>query len=41
MHEPPAEVAAAFGLARANVDQIKRRMGQRLSVLVSSMTDEE
>ena len=41
MHEPPAEVAAAFGLSRANVDQIKRRMVQRLSVLVSSMTDEE
>ena len=41
MHEPPAEVAAAFGLSRANVDQIKRRMIQRLSVLVSSMTTEE
>ena len=41
MHEPPAEVAAAFGLSRANVDQIKRRMVQRLSVLVSSMTAEE
>jgi len=41
MHEPPAEVAAAFGLARANVDQIKRRMVQRLSALVSSMTAEE
>ena len=41
MHEPPAEVAAAFGLSRANVDQIKRRMVQRLSSLVSSMTAEE
>ena len=41
MHEPPAEVAAAFGLSRTNVDQIKRRMVQRLSVLVSSMTAEE
>ena len=41
MHEPPAEVAAAFGLSRANVDQIKRRMVQRLSTLVSSMTAEE
>ena len=41
MHEPPAEVAAAFGLSRTNVDQIKRRMVQRLSVLVSSMTTEE
>lgn len=41
MHEPPAEVAAAFGLSRANVDQIKRRMVQRLSVLVTSMTADE
>ena len=41
MHEPPAEVAAAFGLSRTNVDQIKRRMVQRLSVLVSSITAEE
>ena len=41
MHEPPAEVATAFGISRANVDQIKRRMVQRLSVLVSSMTAEE
>lgn len=41
MHEPPAEVAAAFGISRTNVDQIKRRMVQRLSVLVSSMTAEE
>ena len=41
MHEPPAEVAAAFGISRTNVDQIKRRMVQRLAVLVSSMTAEE
>ena len=41
MHEPPAEVAAAFGISRTNVDQIKRRMVQRLSVLVSSITAEE
>ena len=41
MHEPAAEVAAAFGISRTNVDQIKRRMVQRLSVLVSSMTAEE
>jgi RNA polymerase sigma factor (sigma-70 family) len=41
MHEPPAEVAAAFGLSRANVDQIKRRMVQRLSALVAAMTDEK
>ena len=37
----PAEVAAAFGLARANVDQIKRRMVQRLSTLVAAMTEDE
>lgn len=41
MHEPPAEVAAAFGISRTNVDQIKRRMVQRLSTLVSSMTADE
>lgn len=41
MHKPPAEVAAAFGISRTNVDLIKRRMVQRLSVLVSSMTAEE
>lgn len=41
MHEPPAEVAAAFGISRTNVDQIKHRMVQRLSALVSSMTAEE
>ncbi len=38
MHESPAEVAEAFGISRANVDQIKRRMVQRLSALVSAMT---
>ena len=41
MHEPAAEVAAAFGISRTNVDQIKHRMVQRLSALVSSMTAEE
>ena len=38
LHEPPAEVAAAFGMSRANVDQVKRRLVQRLSALVKSMT---
>ena len=38
LHEPPAEVAAAFGMSRANVDQIKRRLVMRLSELVKSMT---
>jgi RNA polymerase sigma factor (sigma-70 family) len=41
MHEPPAEVAAAFGISRTNVDQIKRRMVQRLSSLVAAMTEDE
>lgn len=39
MHEPPMEVAAAFGMSRANVDQIKRRLVMRLSDLVKSMTE--
>ena len=38
LHEPPAEVAAAFGISRANVDTIKRRLVQRLSELVKAMT---
>ena len=41
MHEPPAEVAAAFGISRDYVDQIKRRMVQRLSSLVAAMTKGE
>ena len=40
LHEPPAEVAAAFGISRANVDQIKRRLVLRLSELVKAMTAE-
>ena len=40
LHEPPAEVAAAFGISRANVDTIKRRLVLRLSELVRSMTDD-
>ena len=39
LHEPPAEVAAAFGISRANVDQLKRRLVLRLSDLVKSMTE--
>ena len=35
-----AEVAAAFGISRANVDTIKRRLVLRLSELVRSMTDD-
>ena len=40
LHEPPAEVAAAFRISRANVDTIKRRLVLRLSELVRSMTDD-
>ncbi len=37
MHEPPAQVAEAFGVSRANVDQIKRRLVLRLTDLVRKM----
>ena len=37
MHEKPAQVAAEFGTTRNNVDQIKKRMIDRLSELVQSM----
>ena len=40
MHEPPEEVAAAFGITRNNVDQIKNRLVQRLSRLVAAMTSD-
>ena len=33
----PTEVAAKFGLSRANVDQIKKRMTDRLRVLVKAL----
>ena len=35
--EPPAEVAARFGVTRGNVDVIKSRMIDRLSALVRNM----
>jgi len=41
MHEPPEAVAAAFGITRNNVDQIKSRLVDRLSSLVSAMTAED
>ena len=41
LHEPPAQVAEAFGLTRSNVDQIKRRLVSRLAALVRSMTEFE
>ncbi len=37
LHEPPAQVAEAFGVSRANVDQIKRRLVLRLTDLVGKM----
>lgn len=37
MHEKPEDVAAAFGLTRSNVDQIKKRMIARLSTLVEAL----
>ena len=39
MHERPEDVAARFGISRANVDQIKKRLVSRLSALVSSLVD--
>ena len=38
---PPESVAAAFGITRNNVDQIKRRLVERLQRLVSAMTEED
>ena len=38
MHEAPDDVARQFGISRNNVDQIKKRMIDKLSALVSSMT---
>ena len=39
MHELPEDVARQFGISRNNVDQIKKRMIDKLSALVSAMTD--
>lgn len=38
MRESPENVAGLFGVTRGNVDVIKKRMIEKLSVLVSSMT---
>jgi len=40
MHEPPEDVARAFGIARNNVDQIKSRMIAKLAEMIRAMTDE-
>lgn len=40
LHEPPADVAAAFGVTRNNVDQIRSRMTGRLEALVRAMLRE-
>ncbi|MBO7684649.1 MAG: sigma-70 family RNA polymerase sigma factor [Kiritimatiellae bacterium] len=39
MHEPPESVAAQFGTTRNNVDQIKKRLVDRLAKCVAAMTD--
>lgn len=39
MHERPEDVAAQFGLTRANVDQVKRRLIGVLADLVKRLTD--
>ena len=38
LHEPPQEVARQFGISRGNVDQIKKRMIDKLAALVAAMT---
>lgn len=38
MHEQPEDVARQFGISRNNVDQIKKRMIDKLSALVAAMT---
>jgi len=38
MHEPPESVAAQFGTTRNNVDQIKKRLIDRLAKCVAAMT---
>jgi len=38
LHESPQEVARQFGISRGNVDQIKKRMIDRLAGLVAAMT---
>ena len=40
MHESPESVAAQFGTTRNNVDQIKKRLIDRLAKCVAAMTDE-
>jgi RNA polymerase sigma factor (sigma-70 family) len=41
MHEPPETVASLFGVSRGNVDVIKKRMIEKLSALVASMTSDD
>ena len=38
LHESPQDVARQFGISRGNVDQIKKRMIDRLSDLISAMS---
>lgn len=41
MHEPPESVAMQFGTTRNNVDQIKKRLVDRLAKSVAAMTEED
>ena len=41
LHESPESVASLFGVKRGNVDVIKKRMIEKLSILVSAMTCED
>ena len=41
MHEPPESVAAQFGTTRNNVDQIKKRLVDRLARSVAAMIGED
>ena len=38
LHESPQDVARQFGISRGNVDQIKKRMIDKLSDMVAAMT---
>ena len=41
MHESAEDVATMFGITRNNVDQIKRRMIEKLAATVKAMTSDE
>lgn len=39
-HERPADVASKFGISRANIDQIKRRMIEKLAAIANRLVNE-